>query len=75
MAKPEGCDSLYPPNTYRDNEGVIRCRCLVCSRCKRHTGNNNQGHYWAHCSATGTVREFHFCCPGDCQLETVSEER
>lgn len=48
-----------------------RCRCIVCSRCGRHTGNAHQGHYWAHCKVTKTRREFHLCCPdGNCELET-----
>jgi hypothetical protein len=46
-----------------------QCRCLVCSRCHRHTGNTTQGHYWGFCKVTGTVRQTHFCCPGSCQLE------
>lgn len=25
------------------------CRCIVCARCGHHTGNSNQGHYWASC--------------------------
>jgi hypothetical protein len=45
------------------------CRCLVCARCKHHTGNSNQGHWWGYCKVTKTVRAFHFCCPGDCELE------
>lgn len=49
-------------------DGSFGCRCLVCSRCGKHTGNNTQGHYWAFCSVTKSVREFHFCCPGDCEL-------
>lgn len=51
---------------------VYRCRCLVCARCGHHTGNTSQGHYWALCSVTRTVREFHFCCPGDCELEATT---
>ena len=42
---------------------------MVCARCKQHTGNNNQGHYWAFCKVTRTKRQFHFCCPDDCELE------
>jgi hypothetical protein len=52
--------------------GTIVCRCIVCSRCGHHTGNSNQGHYWAYCKVTKSKREFHFCCPGDCGLEAVS---
>ena len=42
---------------------------IICDQCNQATGNNTQGHYWSFCKVTGTVREFHFCCPGDCQLE------
>lgn len=45
---------------------------MTCARCERTTSNNQQGHYWAWCSVTRTVREFHFCCPGDCALEAPS---
>ena len=45
----------------------------VCGRCGQHTGNSNQGHYWAHCKATGTTRDFHFCCPTECELEALAE--
>jgi hypothetical protein len=37
-------------------------------RCGRHTGNNTQGHYWSWCKLTKALREFHHCCPGDCEL-------
>ncbi len=49
--------------------GLLVCRCLICARCQNHTGNANQGHYWAYCKVTRTTREFHFCCDGDCELE------
>lgn len=39
------------------------CRCLVCARCGHHTGNSHQGHYWAWCSITRSLRDHHFCCP------------
>jgi hypothetical protein len=52
--------------------GTIVCRCIVCSRCGHHTGNSNQGHYWAYCKVTKSKRDFHLCCPDDCQLEAVS---
>lgn len=50
---------------------------MLCARCHQHTGNNDQGHYWGLCKvllAQGidfkdAVRELHFCCPGDCELE------
>lgn len=54
---------------------------MVCGRCKKHTGNYNQGHHWAMCSALvkkgvpykEALREFHFCCPDDCELEEKKE--
>lgn len=50
---------------------------MVCGRCNQHTGNYTQGHYWGLCKvllAQGVswkkaVRDLHFCCPGDCELE------
>ena len=45
------------------------CRCLICARCGHHTGNSTQGHWWRLCSVTHSARDFHFCCPGDCELE------
>lgn len=42
---------------------------LICSRCEKDTENNNQGHYWAYCTVTKSDREFHFCCPDNCELE------
>lgn len=44
------------------------CRCVVCARCGHHTGNSHQGHFWAFCKVTRSIREPHFCCPGDCEL-------
>lgn len=64
------CDAPNAP-VYSDVNGGVTCRCLVCSRCDHHTGNT-WGHYWAYCKVTKTVRDFHFCCPDDCELE-VSE--
>ncbi len=55
-----------------------RCRCTVCPRCRHHTGNSHQGHYWGHCMVTGTTREFHLCCPDpaySCELEAVGSDR
>ncbi len=49
---------------------VMACRCLICARCGQHTGNSTQGHFWRLCRASGDRREAHFCCPGDCELET-----
>jgi hypothetical protein len=61
---PPGCDSPAPASL----DGNGGCRCLVCGRCGHHTGDNNQGHWWAWCTVTRTLREHHFCCPGDCEL-------
>lgn len=52
---------------------------MLCARCGRHTGNNHQGHYWGLCKVlvaagkTGkdAIRELHFCCPGNCELEAT----
>ena len=67
-----GCDyeGSFPP-VYTDivDPTKIVCRCLVCGRCGKHTGNNTQGHWWSLCKATGTIRGHHFCCPSGCELE------
>ncbi len=44
-------------------------RNVICGRCEPDTGNSNQGHYWAWCKVTRSMREFHFCCPDNCALE------
>lgn len=62
---PLPCD--HPTATFDIRTG--KCRCIICARCGKHTGNSHQGHYWAYCKATGEMRDFHFCCPGDCELE------
>jgi hypothetical protein len=67
-----GCDALVSPSivhTVNDEGGIVyRCRCIVCARCGHHTGNANQGHYWAWCKVEQRMRDFHFCCPDDCEL-------
>lgn len=68
---PSGCDYEGAASQYAAVNGQIVCRCLVCGRCKRHTGNSTQGHYWGYCKVTKTVRDFHFCCPDDCELEVA----
>lgn len=72
-----GCDAPNPPSVYVrefvDGEPVYECRCLVCSNCGHHTGNTSQGHYWAYCKATKTMRAFHFCCPDACELQTAGD--
>ena len=64
------CDA-DSPSVYGNADGTLTCRCLKCARCGKHTGNSTQGHYWAFCKVTRTKREFHQCCPGDCELERV----
>jgi len=68
------CDAEDAP-LYMGLDGAWSCRCVVCARCGRHTGNSNQGHYWAFCRdqpLTRTTRKgkrvynrqpHHFCCP------------
>lgn len=63
---PLGCDAEMPAS--RDGRGG--CRCMTCSRCGRHTGNSGQGHYWAYCKSSKKLLDFHFCCPGACELGT-----
>ena len=58
---------MYPAKL-ANGETAMLCRCVICTRCQRHTGNSTQGHFWAWCSVTKTERAFHFCCPGNCQL-------
>jgi hypothetical protein len=50
-------------------DAVDRSLGMTCGRCGRRTGNRTQGHHWAYCRVTGTVRDHHFCCPGACALE------
>ena len=51
-----------------DGAAEFVCRCFVCARCGQHTGNSTQGHTWSLCRVDGVNKEFHFCCPGDCEL-------
>ena len=71
--KAVGCDaetpSVYVIGIQSNGEYVYGCRCIVCGRCQRHTGNSHQGHYWKYCTVTKDLRDFHFCCPEDCELE------
>jgi hypothetical protein len=48
-------------------------RFFICARCDQNTQNTTQGHYWAYCKVTKTTRDFHMCCPGDCELEENNE--
>jgi hypothetical protein len=68
QVKARGCDYPDPP-VYSDPRGGFMCRCIVCGRCGKHTGNTSQGHYWAFCEVTKTMRESHHCCPDNCALE------
>lgn len=65
---PATCDYPGGASIFTDTNGKFTCRCIICSRCGHHTGNNTQGHYWGYCHHTRTVRNFHFCCPDDCAL-------
>lgn len=65
--KIDNCDAEHP-SIYINYDGEYVCRCLVCSRCERHTGNNTQGHYWKICkvqlrlhSTTHKIAEFIPC--------------
>lgn len=44
-------------------------RFFICARCDQNTQNTTQGHYWAYCKVTKTMRDFHMCCPDNCELE------
>lgn len=56
------CDAPHP-SIYVDADGNYHCRCVICARCGKHTGNAHQGHYWSKCKRTGRSEGFHFCCP------------
>lgn len=77
FAVPGACDAEGATYLIAIEEGepVQRCRCIVCGRCGRHTGNSTQGHYWGWCKMRRAMAEFHFCCPGACSLdiEAVAE--
>lgn len=88
----EGCNAPDPKPVYLKAGGGFECRCSICSRCKNHTGNTNQGHYWSLCdvavkfheerhlskspwNCTQCMVEFHFCCPGNCEIFKENGER
>lgn len=71
----DGSECDAPADTFPSRAPDGSCRCVVCGRCDHHTGNSNQGHYWAFCDVTRTTREFHYCCPGDCELEAVRSQQ
>lgn len=52
---------------------LVENRNMTCARCEQQTNNNSQGHYWKFCKVTRTLREFHFCCPGDCELDATEK--
>lgn len=65
-----GCDFPNPSVYYMAYSDTFSCRCMVCGRCGKHTGNSHQGHNWKFCSAKGEMAaDWHFCCPDDCELE------
>lgn len=79
-----GCHCHECPTCQREHDRQEwRSLGSVCARCNQHTGNNSQGHFWSMCQARwskgGTlkdaIREPHFCCPGDCELEQSPDER
>lgn len=41
----------------------------LCERCQQQTGNTTNGHFWTWCGMAQLQRRYHFCCPGDCELE------
>lgn len=66
-----GCDAVDAPIyivSMADGVATYGCRCIVCSRCGHHTGNSNQGHYWAWCKVSAQREGFHHCCPGNCEI-------
>jgi hypothetical protein len=72
---PPDCDAELFGNAPTVLDG--RCRCLVCGRCGHHTGNASQGHYWAWCKVTHSIRKHHFCCQDPvygCSLEATLVE-
>ncbi len=72
-----GCDastpSIYVAGYDDFGNAVYTCRCVVCARCDHHTGNSHQGHFWKMCKVTKSMRDFHFCCPNNCELEQNSD--
>jgi len=46
---------------------------IICARCEERTNNRTQGHYWAYCKVTRTIRDFHMCCPNNCELEKAND--
>ena len=42
-----------------------------CPRCGRETEFLSAGHYQNGCLLTMQDSEYHFCCPGQCELNTA----
>lgn len=84
QVRAKGCDFEGVPSLYMDRDGTYVCRCMICFRCKRHTGNSTQGHFWQVCHVRIKFHsqhkkdsvldceechpDFHQCCPNDCEL-------
>lgn len=47
-----------------------KCVGMHCGRCGGPC--SGQGHYFSWCGVTQQLGEFHFCCPGDCELNARS---
>lgn len=56
-----------------NQEAIGARRVMFCGRCGHATNNQSQGHWWAICRVTGTVRAMHYCCPDACELEDGPE--
>lgn len=74
------CTGIEPGCSEGHEKLMFHSLGTVCPRCHKHTGNNHQGHYWGLCKVyveqgkgwKGSIREMHFCCPGNCELENPS---
>lgn len=79
MSAPMFSEVIHPCSACESGHNHLTWHSLgmVCGRCNKHTGNHHQGHYWGYCkvyAARGLpwnrcIRELHFCCPDDCELE------
>lgn len=63
--------SWYCSGLDENGDMIFINRNAICARCDKVTNNTSQGHYWSFCKITGDMRGHHFCCPGDCELETT----
>lgn len=66
---PPGLAGVYVVGFDGFGAPIMGCRCVVCPRCGRHTGNATQGHFWSWCGESGAFEVPHLCCPGDCELD------